>query len=207
MRSLVAQGLLAIRPWRKEQVYLQCWVWHKDPTTAACHSPAWLLTDFPVTWRSWLLDSMVEVKSLIKLWSKEGCPSSGSLPEQTSSHSKQGRIFQLISCSLALDVTSSLVWDFIFSMLCIWWPPEQATDPASFFGKLWCASKQWAHCWIWAGDLKSVAWEIRGWVPDLSDFEGPDFLNRLRSRLPSERLLMLATAQPPVSFKLGNQWV
>lgn len=28
--------------------------------------------------------------------------------------SKQGRIFQLISCSLALDVTSSLVWGFIF---------------------------------------------------------------------------------------------
>lgn len=44
-----------------------------------------------------------------------------------------------------------------------------------------------------------------GWVPDLLDFERLDFLNRLRSCLPSKHLLMLPTARPPVSFALKSQ--
>lgn len=80
---LWSSGHLAIRSGRKSKFIYNAGS-GRVPTTVACHSPAWLLTDFPVTSRFWLLNLMAEVKNLIKLWREESCPSTGFLPEQVS---------------------------------------------------------------------------------------------------------------------------
>lgn len=167
---------------QKEQIHLQCWVWHKDLTAAACHSPAWLLTDCLVTWRSQLLDPTVEFKNSSKLYIEGVCPSSGSLPEKVS--------------FLTVSKGGYFSWfhvPWLWVSLALWC--GTVFCPCSVFGdlqsKLWilpgslgnyrCVSKQWGSSWAWAGGLRSIAWEVWVWAPDLFDSKCPDFQNWLRS--------------------------
>lgn len=175
---LWSSGHLAIRSGRKSKLICNAES-GRDSTTIACHSPAWLLTDFPVTSRFWLLNLMVEVKNLIKLWIEESCPSTGSLPEQESSLTVSKGGYSNWFNTPWLWMLLPLWYGILFFPCFAFGDQNKIQILLISLGNGRYISKQGTSCWAWAGDFRPTFCEIRAWVLNL-DFKGPDFLHEVR---------------------------
>lgn len=155
-------GHLAIRSGRRSKFI--CNAESGRVPTVACHSPAWLLTDFPVTPRFWLLNLMVEVRNLIKLWIEESCPSTGSFPDQVSSLTvSKGGYFNWFNTPWLWMLLP--LWYGIFFFPCFAFGDQSKIQiPPVPLGNGRYSSNQGASSWAWAGDFRSTFCEITAWV-------------------------------------------
>lgn len=167
---LWSSGHLAIRSGRKSKFICDAES-GRVPTTVACHSPAWLLTDFPGTSGFWLLNLMAEVKNLIKLWIEESCTSTGSLAEQVSSLIvSKGGYFNWFNTPWLWMLLP--LWYGILFFPCFACGDQNKIQmlPVSL-GNGRYISKQGASCRAWAGDFRHIFSEIRA----QSGLQGPWF--------------------------------